>query len=74
MHATGTTLPDLGSRRLLTSRSYPPTAHAGICMSFHYHMYGSNVGQLSVLGIYSDGSDREVNVFDVFEGFAFTVY
>ena len=62
MHAMGANLSP--SVTLMTSRSYPPTAADGICMSFHYHMYGANVGKLSVSAMFdgSDGSQQTTQV------------
>ena len=62
MHANGDLLLDSGYQRLITGRLYPPTAPLGFCMSFHYHMYGSNVGELSVIGLNDDGSQDVVSV------------
>ena len=63
MHAMGQDLQP--SATILTSRSYSPTAADGICMSFHYHMYGANVGELSVSATYDadDGSQQTTQVF-----------
>ena len=60
MHANGNNLSDAGSQKLITSRFFPQTAINGFCMSFHYHMYGSNVGQLTVIGMSQDGTQHTV--------------
>ena len=60
MHANGDLLADSGSQRLITSRFFPPSAPIGFCMSFHYHMYGSNVGELAVIGLQEGGPENKV--------------
>jgi len=62
MHANGELLTDSESQRLITSRLFPPTASIGFCTSFHYHMYGSNVGALSVVAIQQDGTEQVVSL------------
>ena len=64
MHANGELLADSEYQSLLTSRLFPPSAPVGFCMSFHYHMYGSNVGQLSVIGLPDDGAQTVVGVLE----------
>ncbi|XP_076802493.1 MAM and LDL-receptor class A domain-containing protein 1-like [Clavelina lepadiformis] len=60
MHGDGSKMFDLSIASLTTSRFYPPTAANGICMNFHYHMYGANVGDLAVTAKLEDSTTQEI--------------
>ena len=63
MHGNGALLTDFSSQRLMTNRVFPSPAINGFCMVFNYHMYGSNVGKLSVIMMKPDGTYDEVSQY-----------
>ncbi|XP_078483553.1 MAM and LDL-receptor class A domain-containing protein 1 isoform X3 [Ciona intestinalis] len=60
MHGHGADMSDISLAYLSTDKYYPPTAVNGICVSFFYHMFGSNVGKLMLSTHTEDGSLTEI--------------
>lgn len=62
MHADVTKAADQSTSRLLTSRSYPPTAADGVCWTFHYHLFGPDIGDFSAVLMSQSLGEIEVKI------------